>query len=261
MGARFLSTILGCRPKHPHKPNTSDGDSAQSVAIATEMLRALDLLEGSIRCPKCPDGSPGWHIPVSEGTSAGAGLEQAVAADLQRDLSALGPATPWVVGQGHDLGAFAQYRHLGDLARALQADETGLLAVAIGQDYLVRPDVTVGVRSESLGVILHASVSCKLTMRSDRAQNVRLEAAGLIRHRRGRLPHIVAVTAEPLPTRLTSLTRGTGDVDALYHVALPELQAAVARVGNAGQQRSLQEMVGQGRLLDYRDLASTLAST
>ena len=49
----------------------------------------------------------------------------------------------------------------------------------------------------------------------------------LNRHRNERLPHIVVVTAEPLPSRLAFLCRGTGDIDAVYHVALDELLTAV----------------------------------
>ncbi len=71
--------------------------------------------------------------------------------------------------------------------------------------------------------ILHASVSAKWTMRSDRAQNSRTEALGLIRNRKGHLPHIVVVTGEPLPSRLASLALGTGDIDCMYHFALCQL--------------------------------------
>lgn len=75
--------------------------------------------------------------------------------------------------------------------------------------------------------ILHASISAKWTMRSDRAQNSRTEALNLIRNRKGRLPHIVVVTGEPLPSRLASLAFGTGDIDCVYHFALYELIDAV----------------------------------
>ena len=74
--------------------------------------------------------------------------------------------------------------------------------------------------------LLHASVSCKWTIRSDRAQNTRLEARNLSRNRKGNQPHIVAVTAEPLPSRLASVALSTGDIDCVYHVALDELLAA-----------------------------------
>lgn len=65
--------------------------------------------------------------------------------------------------------------------------------------------------------LLHASISAKYTMRSDRAQNSRTEALNLIRNRKGSLPHIVVVTAESMPNRLASLALGTGDIDCMYH--------------------------------------------
>lgn len=74
--------------------------------------------------------------------------------------------------------------------------------------------------------LLHASVSCKWTIRSDRAQNTRLEARNLSRNRKGNQPHITAVTAEPLPSRLASVALSTGDIDCVYHVALDELLIA-----------------------------------
>ncbi|MBO9364254.1 MAG: restriction endonuclease, partial [Roseiflexus sp.] len=64
--------------------------------------------------------------------------------------------------------------------------------------------------------MLHASISRKWTIRSDRSQNIRTEAMNLIRNRKGHTPHIVAVTAEPLPTRIASLALGTGDLDCVY---------------------------------------------
>jgi len=76
--------------------------------------------------------------------------------------------------------------------------------------------------------ILHGSISCKWTLRADRAQNARTEALNLVRKRKGRVPHIVVVTAEPLPSRLASLALGTGDIDRVYHFALRELQEATA---------------------------------
>jgi hypothetical protein len=64
--------------------------------------------------------------------------------------------------------------------------------------------------------IVHAAVSAKWTLRSDRAQNVRTEAFTLQRHRRGRTPHLVAVTADPLPTRLASVALGKGEIACVY---------------------------------------------
>ena len=81
--------------------------------------------------------------------------------------------------------------------------------------------------------ILHAVISCKWTLRTDRAQNARSEALNLIRNRKGRLPHVAVVTAEPTPARISSLALGTGDLDCVYHFALPELVAAVHADGGS----------------------------
>jgi len=70
--------------------------------------------------------------------------------------------------------------------------------------------------------ILHASVSCKWTIRSDRSQTS-TEALNLIRNRKGKVPIVVAVVFEPLPTRIASIALGTGDLDCVYHGALHEL--------------------------------------
>lgn len=104
---------------------------------------------------------------------------------------------------------------------------------------------------------MHASVSAKWTMRSDRAQNSRTEALGLIRNRKGHLPHIVVVTGEPLPSRLASLATGTGDIDCVYHFALYELIEAVAKYGKAGREdliEQLNALVDGKRLKDISDL-------
>ena len=101
---------------------------------------------------------------------------------------------------------------------------------------------------------LHASVSCKLTMRSDRAQNSRSEALNLVRNRKGRLPHVVAVTAEPLPSRIASLALGTGDLDCVYHFALPELQEALENLQVDEGIELVKAMVEGRRLRDIADL-------
>ena len=82
----------------------------------------------------------------------------------------------------------------------------------------------------------------------------------MIRHRRGRQPHLVTVTAEPLPSRLASIARGTGEVDAVYHVALEALAAAVDADGNDEQIDAWNECIGQKRLLSYGDMVKTIAA-
>jgi hypothetical protein len=178
---------------------------------------------------------------------------------------------------------FAQYEHLAFL-NALTA-QNAQLAAALGNDYLVAPDVVVyrdlygdneinatqcivdsktckmaDIRKSNGGKpILHASVSAKYTMRSDRAQNSRTEALNLIRNRKGHLPHIVVVTAEPMPNRLASLALGTGDIDCVYHFALYELIRAVKEVGSEDAVETLETLVKGKRLKDISDLPLDLS--
>jgi hypothetical protein len=132
--------------------------------------------------------------------------------------------------------------------------------------YLVGKDGTAGRRAplraasaSSEVLILHASISCKWTIRSDRAQNIRAEALNLIRMRKGHTPHIVAVTAEPQPTRIASLALGTGDLDCVYHWALHELEEAARITENQDQSEMLDTLVQGRRLRDISDLPFDLA--
>lgn len=178
---------------------------------------------------------------------------------------------------------FEQYEHLAYL-NALTT-ENAQLAAALGNDYMVAPDVVIyrslyedeeinagqcivnddickmaAIRKSNGGKpLLHASVSAKYTMRSDRAQNSRTEALNLIRNRKGHLPHIVVVTAEPMPNRLASLALGTGDIDCVYHFALYELIEAVNEVGSEDANEILETLVQGKRLKDISDLPLDLA--
>lgn len=235
----FVPTLLGWRGD---TPNIADTSSATSRAIAGHLLGALDVT-----------------AQVSHaGQTAGKMLEDAVHDHLADALPAQRDGRAVVVSRKTVVSDFEQYAHLATLKQLIDADATGTLRAAIGTDYQVRPDVTVGLDTGSGPPFLHAAVPCKWTLRSDRAQNVRHEAVVLIRHRRGRLPHITPVTAEPMPTRLASLARGTAEVDAVYHVALEELGAAVRAAGRPEQILVLEELVGHGRLRDLSELADVL---
>src|SRR5207237_4101045 len=97
---------------------------------------------------------------------------------------------------------------------------------------------------------LHASISCKWTIRSDRSQNSRTEGLNLIRNRKGRTPHIAVLTGEPMPTRIASLALGTGDIDCVYHFALHELIEAVNETKDEAAIDSLTMMIDAQRLRD-----------
>ena len=81
----------------------------------------------------------------------------------------------------------------------------------------------------------------------------------LIRNRKGHLPHIVAVTAEPMPSRIASIALGTGDVDCVYHFALTELKEAIEHIGSEDSSELIRTMIEGNRLKDISDLPLDLA--
>lgn len=80
----------------------------------------------------------------------------------------------------------------------------------------------------------------------------------MIRNRKGHTPHIVVVTAEPMPTRIASLALGTGEIDGVYHFGLDELRQVVKVSDNEAVQETLETMVEGDRLRDIADLAFDL---
>ncbi len=250
--------------------SNADGANRFSVAIAAHMAKALLVNTEAER---------------AAGQTLGGSFEAATRAYLEQTFPAFSMLRPgrWSIqkigNRGAALSAFEPYQHLADLAEAVR--ESPKLAAVLGNGYLISPDVVItrepepddfinaddylvdpetatqtAIRADNWKPrdILHAVVSCKWTLRSDRAQNARSEALNLIRNRKGRLPHIVVVTAEPTPSRLASLALGTGDIDCVYHVALPELMRAVVEEGNDDNVASLHAMTVGRRLKDISDL-------
>jgi len=193
----------------------------------------------------------------------------------------------WTVAQasGKDLqiADFEQYSHLREIERITR--EHPQLRTVLGADYFIKPDVIVfrapeddrvlnqerllvdgsctklaPLRKKNGGLpILHASVSCKWTIRSDRSQNSRSEALNMVRNRKGHTPHIVVVTAEPLPSRLASVALGTGDIDCVYHFALTELVETIEELNYPDAREMLMMLIDGKRLRDISDLPLDLA--
>ncbi|MEV4104740.1 NgoMIV family type II restriction endonuclease [Nonomuraea sp. NPDC049649] len=244
MTAPFAKHLLGWQLKKKQLlvPNSADTDSYQSVALAADILNHLGV----------PPGVPS-AVPANPGPA----LESLVEDDLKAQLFQHHSGQPWIVSRKRFVADFSQYQHLRAVDNLVKDDPT--IAVTIGQDYVIKPDVTVAIGNPSGGSpFLHAAISCKWTIRSDRVQNIRHEFNQMIRHRRGRQPHLVTVTAEPLPSRLQAIARGTGEVDAVYHIAYDALAAAVQNVGNSTQRTAWEECVQQGRVLNYASLIPTL---
>ena len=264
---KLFDTVLRLRGG---KPNNADASSASSVAISRELVREVGLAVKEEALPP---------------QRAGRNFEAQTRLFLRRSFEAVSHLRPgtWTFAVGGNIWDFEQYRHLRDIQDLVESNQ-GLRTVF--GDYIVRPDIVVSrsplpddqinetavlLDAADLGVadltplreangadgevsILHASVSCKWTIRSDRSQNARTEGLNLIRNRKGKTPHIVAVTGEPLPSRIASLAFGTGDIDCVYHFALTELLTATHRAGNATDTELLDTLVDGSRLRDISDL-------
>lgn len=257
-------------------PTNADKDSAISVKLAFHISEQLSAETGRDRL---------------KGQTSGNKFESVVERYLSStflNLSHLRPGKWRVLKVGSrarvaSIAQFEQYRHLVELAELAKSNPS--LAVALGSDYVIAPDVVIFREPESDAAInapgeivdeniacmtslreanhclptLHASISCKWTLRSDRAQNAKSEALNMVRNRKGHLPHVVAVTGEPLPSRIASLALGTGDLDCVYHFALPELINAVQALGDGTGKDLLDTMVYGKRLKDISDLPLDLA--
>lgn len=255
-------------------PSNADSSSKLSISIAQGIARRLmaEVQEKSV------------------GQTAGAKFEQLNMEFIEAtfpNLQNLRPGKWHIVKLGNrnsiKTSSFSQYEHLDYLSRLTKEDAR--LAASMGNDYMVAPDVVVyretepdeiinaenvivdksvctlsSIRKACGGLpILHASISAKWTMRSDRAQNSRTEALGLIRNRKGHLPHIVVVTGEPLPARIASLALGTGDIDCVYHFALNELVESVKETEAEDSIEMLNILISGKRLKDISDLPLDLA--
>lgn len=246
----------------------ADASSAGSKRIAAAIVDQIGAAREEIKRP---------------GQTLGGEFEAAVCRFLERTFLSLAAIRPgrWQIKQGPGaIGQFEQYEHLLTLMQLVKAHPD--VEAALGGDYLIKPDLVVAREPEpdaALNVakvivdsstparsplravnnselLLHASISCKWTLRSDRSQNSRTEALNLIRNRKGRVPHAVVVTAEPSPARIASIALGTGDLDCVYHFALPELLIACA---SEREENGLGVLVTGKRLRDISDLPLDLA--
>ncbi len=266
--ASMLGTILQVNEKGI--PSNADKDSKPSVAIAKGIINKLGVEVKGSRLA---------------GQMSGNKFEEFCAQFVRETFLKLQHMRPgkWTVSKGVSggrlgLAQFDQYQHLAALDEASRRNPQ--LAAALGSDYLIKPDIVIfrateddesingtdylvdaqearftSLRSCNSDLpILHASISCKWTIRSDRAQNARSEGLNLVRNRKGRLPHVAVVTAEPTPNRIASIALGTGDIDCVYHFALHELLDTVKELGYDDATEMLETMIEGKRLRDISDL-------
>lgn len=161
-------------------------------------------------------------------------------------------------------------RHIAKLRAQVEADHLAKIALldALGEESLLRVDI-VGWDPDPINPIplpeLRVGLSLKWSLRTDRAQDCISQGAKMSSNRRGVMPHYATVTMEPRPYFLAILGQGSGAIDAVYHLALPELDLALAGLSSNSPKRylrayeSFQRLRDQGRLRDYSQLSERLS--
>ncbi|SCX56463.1 NgoMIV restriction enzyme [Klenkia marina] len=242
MAAPFAQRLYGWRPNG--YPNVSDKNNPTSVELAAGVNHSLEVT----------------RVSHEKGQTLGSNLEAAVWVDLRAELQEADKSRKWRVSRNVVISDFDQFAHLAEAQNAV--DRYPVLRTALGMDYLIKLDVAVSVaspRPHAARDMLHAAISCKWSIRSDRVQNTRHEFLKMVHNRRARTPHLICVTAEPLPSRLAAIARGTGEVDATYHIAFWELHKEAMALPSGNPERGIwQELTLQGRLLPYENLVDTL---
>src|ERR1051326_6194281 len=157
MNAPFATALAGWKASGKNRlgwelvPNAADVDSAESMRIAAGVLDELGVpREMTSAVPKDPGGP----------------LEQAVCDQLRAALPGDGTGRDWLIRRGQLITGFDQYAHLKEVdalvraraqlrggdARAAPGRELEALVraspqlrISLGMDYLIKPDVTVGL--------------------------------------------------------------------------------------------------------------------
>jgi len=151
MNAPFATALAGWKASGKNRlgwtlvPNAADVDSAESMRIAAGVLDALGVSRDvTSAVPKDPGGP----------------LEQAVCDHLREVLPGYRTGRDWLIGRSKLITGFDQYAHLKEVDALVRASPQ--LRISLGMDYLIKPDVTVGlagVRTGSGLPPLHAASS------------------------------------------------------------------------------------------------------
>lgn len=253
-------------------PSHADRRNKTSVQIAERMLDILQMALNPL--PPADQTARREFVSVTRDYLE-ATLHQVAAS----------PARQWLSSIRGDRVVFSCGRDLLRLEKVLA--EHPQTADALGE-YAVTPDLLIGYKvappqglspraridgsdaafgtsdqqktRTASGPVLRASISCNWRLCRAGPQGITGAGLNLVRSRTGRVPYIAVVTAEPLPTRIASIALGTGDLDCVYHFALPEMQGAIEEIDNQDQKDMLETLVQGRRLRDISDLPFDLAT-
>jgi hypothetical protein len=290
MPASFGPSLCGYRDG---KPNTSDASQAMSVELGQLMFdrmgidrhKVADAHVDGLMTSLMIDDLRNATRAARQGTSVDAngrlsGFEQfahlavlpelskGVSKDVQTASRALNRYIRGKITRPADVQRLELLIEKLSVAMAEEESTRRRLLERLGDESLLKLDIAmsrhVGDDPDILPHLL-AGLSLKWSLRTDRAQDCRSQGAKMSALRRGRMPHFAAVTMEPRPQMLVLLGRGSGDVDCVYHLALPALIDAVDEAGTGSNARrkmrdTLRQLVEQRRVRDYDELVAYVST-
>ncbi len=250
-------------------PSNANGDSSTSIAIAQNIL---DHIQSKARFRS-------WSTDQSRDDN----FVQITRSFLEEALMGLGNIRPnnFKFIEGKDIFRFEQYCYFAKLSKLAERDPE--ISYLLSCNNAITPDILVIQESEHNNfthdlpidttvdwgtrklntklLTLQASISCKWSFRRDAMRNARSEGLNLVGKWKERAPlHIAVVTGEPLPSSLATLALGTGDIDCVYHIALPELIKSIKRLALEDSMYLIRSMMNSRRLKDIADLPLDLAT-
>lgn len=285
MPAPFTKDLCGYRDNG--KPNTSDASQRDSVALGIAMFDALgvprdkpgadetglpfaarvaeDLHERLVAAGSVHQALPEQHINKFQqfrhvGAISDVDVEPSMAyARAWKRLTT--EVRKRIVSPPANVRRIEEMIDNVEVAVASEVEKRRKALHEVGQESVLKLDVTVSEPQPGWLPELEIGLSLKWSLRTDRLQDPRSQGAKLAGLRRGRMPHYAPVTMEPRPSLLKMLCGGSGDLDCVYHLHLPALTAAIDEVyGSKSDKTSkrivtdFSRLVEQRRLRDYDEL-------
>lgn len=275
MTAPFAATLCGYRQNG--NPSTSDNNDQGSIEWGRELFGELGVVSNTpevVGVGTVVERHTVEHLQSLRSDLDTRSSRRALEFEQYAHLAVFrtfaqayrGPAEPFMTAVDHHALTISDPVALRFLRQAAAASDARAqkdhelvlqLVDTMPEESLLKVDITVADKSSPPRMLI--GLSSKWSLRTDRAQDCVSQGSKLVSLRRGHMPHFGVLTMEPRPAMLRLIAYGSGSVDCVYHLALPELRRAAATLEARRKTRwkpraDLERMVSQGRLRDYDDL-------
>jgi hypothetical protein len=277
--APFAAKLCGYRANG--NPSTSDNNDAGSIEWGHALFAALGVPEDKPETPlvgSMLERSAAEHLASVRPDLVVRQSRPALVFDQYRHLDVFrrfagtyrgpGPELAWITSEVQRLPTSSAIEEIAakliaaQIAAQRDHDLVSQLVDTMPEESMLKIDITVAAQPPVDRLLI--GLSSKWSLRTDRAQDCVSQGSKLVNLRRGHMPHFAVLTMEPRPAMLRLIAYGSGSIDCVYHVALPELRAAAvaieqSRGGGWRPRATLERMISQRRVRPYQDLVDEVA--